>query len=121
MSQVMSLSYNLSGPFGDFGKNFQYDFNIVYMVENILEVGLNNTNVVVIPGDLTEDSKSKLEKYHIDIRKWKDDMIKYLNQPHNYKKIIHTFFENLPQDIQVKYTYKYHDIEAQISKMKQIL
>lgn len=118
MSQVMSLNYDLSGPFGDFGKSFNYDFNIVYMLENIFDVGINNTNVVVIPGDLDELSKQELSKYYIDTRKWKEDMLKFLHKPENFYKTIEYFYSQLPDEFKKQYENKFGSINEQIKKMK---
>lgn len=118
MSQVMSLKYDLSGLFGDFGKSFKYDFNIVYMLENILEVGINNTNVVVISGDLDEESKKELAKYYIDTRKWREDMLKFLHNPENFYKTIEGFYSQLPNEFKKQYENKFGSVNEQIKKMK---
>lgn len=114
----MNLNYDLSGPFGDFGKSFNYEFNIVYILENILEVGINNTNVVVIPGDLDEASKQQLSEYHIDNRKWKEDMLKFLKKPENFYKTIEHFYAQLPKEFKKQYENKFGSIESHIQKMK---
>lgn len=118
MSQVKSFSLDLSGPFGHFGSTYQYDFNIVYNMENMLEVGINNTNVVIIPGHLTEESIQQLDKLYVNTQKWKESMVSYLQNAKEYHKVIETFFDCLEENFKKQYSQKYPDYKAQINKMK---
>lgn len=119
-SQVMNFNINCQSIFKEFGSKFEYKFDIVYNLQNILLVGLKDANVTVIPGDLTEDSIIELKTYHVDTKKWKDDITNHLKNDDQHHEIIKSFFKLLPSDFQAEYRAKFGDENIQIKKMKRI-
>lgn len=116
----MQFTTNCQSLFGEFGSQFEYKFDIVYNLENIMNVGLKDSNVTVIPGDLTAESVFNLKKYHIDNRKWKEDITEHLKKDEQHHAIIKQFFSRLPEDFKDSYKNKFGDETQQIIKMKRL-
>ena len=106
-SQVVSMKYSFDKIFGEFGKNTDYVFNIIYNLDNIMELGVNSVNVVIINGEIPQEQIPELKKYHINHNAWKDDMVAYVKTPEVIKKTISEFFDSLPEEFKKRYLNKW--------------
>lgn len=121
MSLVTEMEITFEPIFGEIGKEIKYVFNTLCILEDIMKNGINNVNVVVVRGDLTEESKEKLKKYHINQRAWRDEMLQYTLTQEYLHLTVWNIFKKLPEDFQKEYTAKFGNPQNQIQQMKVIL
>lgn len=121
MSLVTKMEINFEPIFGEIGKEIQYTFNVLCILEDMLKNGINNINVVVVKGDLTDESKEKLKKYYINENAWRKEMFNYtLNNNYLHNTVL-KLFTQLPLDFQQQYINKFGDPIQQIKKMQVII